>query len=247
MEPPIQGRKSSGARITPATKSSATNTGSPRIKAHYAYARGATGEGVTLGIVDSGVDPSHPKFQGKLEASYVGGYDPDFSTCDEVGPDGACVSGLGTWNAGRGDHGRRTAGDSGHGRGRRFAHSRGRLRRQGRIGGGGTARPGGGHRRDRCGVPGRTPRPSRSRSSRRGSSMSKRQLERELRAGHRDRLRPAERPGDGGQLQLRRSRQHRGLRCAQELRERLSQRHRRRWHSQDTAAAERTVYVWAGR
>ena len=66
-----------------------------RIKAQYAYARGATGEGVTLGIVDSGVDPDHPRFEGKLEASYVGAYDPDFSTCDEVGPDGACLSGLG--------------------------------------------------------------------------------------------------------------------------------------------------------
>ena len=69
--------------------------GLARIKAHYAYARGATGEGVTLGIVDSGVDPGHPRFEGKLEASYVGDYDPDFETCDEVGPDGACVSGLG--------------------------------------------------------------------------------------------------------------------------------------------------------
>ena len=69
--------------------------GLARIKAHYAYARGATGEGVTLGIVDSGVDPGHPKFEGKLEASHVGGYDPDFSTCDEVGPDGTCLSGLG--------------------------------------------------------------------------------------------------------------------------------------------------------
>lgn len=70
-------------------------SGLARIKAHYAYARGATGEGVTLGIVDSGVDPDHPKFEGKLEASYVGGYDPDFSSCDVVAPDGACVSGLG--------------------------------------------------------------------------------------------------------------------------------------------------------
>ena len=50
---------------------------------------------MTLGIVDSGVDPDHPKFESKLEASYVGGYDPDFSTCDEVAPDGACVSALG--------------------------------------------------------------------------------------------------------------------------------------------------------
>ena len=69
--------------------------GLARIKAHYAYARGATGEGVTLGIVDTGVDPSHPKFEGRLEASYVGDHDPDFGTCDEVGPDGTCVSGLG--------------------------------------------------------------------------------------------------------------------------------------------------------
>ena len=69
--------------------------GLARIRAHYAYARGATGEGVTLGIVDSGVDPDHPKFAGKLEASYVGDYDPDFGTCDEVGPDGTCVSALG--------------------------------------------------------------------------------------------------------------------------------------------------------
>ena len=69
--------------------------GLARIKAHYAYARGATGEGVTLGIVDSGVDPDHPKFEGKLETSYVGDYDPDFSTCDEVGPDGACLGSLG--------------------------------------------------------------------------------------------------------------------------------------------------------
>ena len=65
------------------------------IKAHYAYARGATGEGVTLGIVDTGVDPDHPKFEGKLEASYVGDYDPDIGACDAVGPDGACPSALG--------------------------------------------------------------------------------------------------------------------------------------------------------
>ena len=69
--------------------------GLARIGAHYAYARGATGEGVTLGIVDSGVDPDHPKFAGKLEASHVGDYDPDFGTCDEVAPDGTCLSALG--------------------------------------------------------------------------------------------------------------------------------------------------------
>ena len=66
-----------------------------QVKAHYAYARGATGEGVTLGIVDSGVDPSHPKFEGRLEVSNFVGYEPDFSTCDNPASDGSCLSDLG--------------------------------------------------------------------------------------------------------------------------------------------------------
>ena len=66
-----------------------------QIKAHYAYARGATGEGVTLGIVDSGVDPSHPKFEDKLETSHVEGYDPDFSVCENRASDETCLSTLG--------------------------------------------------------------------------------------------------------------------------------------------------------
>ncbi|MCY3703607.1 MAG: S8 family serine peptidase [Rhodospirillales bacterium] len=76
--------------------------GLEQVKAHHAYARGATGAGVTLGIVDSGVDPSHPKFAGKLEASNVGGYDPDFGDCDSRAPDGSCLSlvGHGTFVAG---------------------------------------------------------------------------------------------------------------------------------------------------
>ena len=76
--------------------------GLSQVKAHYAYARGATGEGVTLGIVDSGVDPRHPKFEGKLEVSNVEGYEPDFSTCDNPAFDGSCLSilGHGTFVAG---------------------------------------------------------------------------------------------------------------------------------------------------
>ena len=73
-----------------------------QVKAHYAYARGATGDGITLGIVDSGVDPSHPKFEGKLEVDNVEGYEPDFSTCDNPALDGSCLSilGHGTFVAG---------------------------------------------------------------------------------------------------------------------------------------------------
>ena len=89
--------------------------GLARIKAHYAYARGATGEGVTLGIVDSGVDPSHPKFEGKLESSNVEGYEPDFGACDYPALDGSCPSlvGHGTFVAGIMAASRRTTPDAG--------------------------------------------------------------------------------------------------------------------------------------
>ena len=91
--------------------------GLTRIKAHYAYARGATGAGVTLGVVDSGVDPNHPKFEGKLESSNVEGYDPDFDTCDNRAPDGSCHSlvGHGTYVAGIMASGRRVPPDAGAG------------------------------------------------------------------------------------------------------------------------------------
>lgn len=91
--------------------------GLAQVKAHYAYARGATGEGVTLGIVDSGVDPSHPKFEGKLETGNVEGYNPDFSTCEDRDPDGTCLSlvGHGTFVAGVMAADRRAAPDAGAG------------------------------------------------------------------------------------------------------------------------------------
>lgn len=69
--------------------------GLEQINAQFAYARGATGEGITLGIVDSGVDPTHPKFEGKLEGSNVEGYDPDFGSCDNLASGGSCHSELG--------------------------------------------------------------------------------------------------------------------------------------------------------
>ena len=91
--------------------------GLAEIKAHHAYARGATGEGVTLGIVDCGVDPSHPKFEGKLETGSVEGYNPDVSTCEDRAPDGACLSliGHGTFVAGIMATGRRATPDAGAG------------------------------------------------------------------------------------------------------------------------------------
>ena len=69
--------------------------GLEQINAHFAYARGATGKGVTLGIVDSGVDPAHPRFEGRLETSNFEGYAPDFGSCDNPASDGSCLSDLG--------------------------------------------------------------------------------------------------------------------------------------------------------
>ncbi len=40
----------------------------PEIKADYAYARGFTGAGVTVGIIDTGVDPNHDAFENKLHS-----------------------------------------------------------------------------------------------------------------------------------------------------------------------------------
>ena len=66
-----------------------------QVKAHYAYARGATGEGIVIGIVDDGVDPGHPEFEGKLlpESYHVSGYNPDFDFCAVRDAEGYCEQG----------------------------------------------------------------------------------------------------------------------------------------------------------
>src|SRR5690606_36304303 len=38
------------------------------INAQYAYARGFTGKGVILAVVDSGLDINHPEFLGRISA-----------------------------------------------------------------------------------------------------------------------------------------------------------------------------------
>ncbi|MGI9229621.1 MAG: S8 family peptidase [Gammaproteobacteria bacterium] len=63
------------------------------VKAHYAYARGATGAGITVGIVDSGVDPNHPEFRGKLRSTeFVGSPAPNYAVCSARAQDGTCTN-----------------------------------------------------------------------------------------------------------------------------------------------------------
>lgn len=47
------------------TPEAMTNWGLNRMNAYYAYALGITGEGVNIGILDSGILSQHPEFQGK--------------------------------------------------------------------------------------------------------------------------------------------------------------------------------------
>ena len=53
------------------------------VKAQYAYARGASGRGVVVGMVDDGVDQSHREFSdGKVvELTYQSGYTPNYDLC----------------------------------------------------------------------------------------------------------------------------------------------------------------------
>ncbi len=114
-EPETPGSEDGRRRAFAAHPEFRNQYGLARIKAHHAYARGATGRGVTLGIVDSGVDPGHPKFAGKLETANVEGYEPDFDSCDNRDAHGVCQSlvGHGTFVAGIMAAGRRTTPDPG--------------------------------------------------------------------------------------------------------------------------------------
>ncbi len=95
IRPPISGPEETLRQAYAMHPEFRNQYGLGQIGADYAYARGATGAGVTLGIVDSGIDPAHPKFEGKLETHNLAGYHPDFSACPEPSPDGSCFHNLG--------------------------------------------------------------------------------------------------------------------------------------------------------
>ncbi|MDE0245532.1 MAG: S8 family serine peptidase [Gammaproteobacteria bacterium] len=70
------------------------------IRADYAYARGYTGAGVTVGIIDTGADPDHVAFEGKLhpQSAIASQFCPDgtcsFSAIRDTGTHGTAVGGL---------------------------------------------------------------------------------------------------------------------------------------------------------
>ncbi len=51
-----------------------------RIKANYAYARGATGAGVTVGVIDSGIDSTHLEFEGPGKLHPDSGFYDDYDS-----------------------------------------------------------------------------------------------------------------------------------------------------------------------
>ncbi len=71
-----------------------------QVKAHYAYARGATGAGIKIGMIDTAIDDSHPELWGKVLSSSrnAPGYSPDFSSCPSRNVSGECVSEEPLWH-----------------------------------------------------------------------------------------------------------------------------------------------------
>ncbi|HYG05346.1 MAG TPA: S8 family peptidase, partial [Stenotrophomonas sp.] len=70
-------------QLTPAQRAEFdANRGLAAINAQYAYARGLSGAGQVLGIVDSGVAPNHPELAGRVTGIAAGALRPDGSRCD---------------------------------------------------------------------------------------------------------------------------------------------------------------------
>jgi len=61
------------------------------VNANYAYARGWTGKGSTVMIMDSGIDQDHPEFEGKIKYLWDAGYDTPY---EDTNGHGTHVAGI---------------------------------------------------------------------------------------------------------------------------------------------------------
>ncbi len=52
------------------------------VRASHAYARGATGAGVTVGVIDTAVQADHAAFDDRVAYRHQAGYAPTFHNCD---------------------------------------------------------------------------------------------------------------------------------------------------------------------
>lgn len=70
------------------------NYGLGAIRASSAYAAGATGRGVTVGVIDTGIDVDHPEFASAIDADSTDIVADDPGSLDDVDGHGTAVAGV---------------------------------------------------------------------------------------------------------------------------------------------------------
>jgi Subtilase family len=70
------------------------NYGLGVLRASSAYAAGATGRGITVGVVDTGIDVDHPEFAGQIAAASTDIMSGDPQLVDDIDGHGTAVAGV---------------------------------------------------------------------------------------------------------------------------------------------------------
>ncbi len=70
------------------------NYGLGVLRASSAYAAGATGRGITVGVVDTGIDVDHPEFAGQIAAASTDIVTGDSQLLDDIAGHGTAVAGV---------------------------------------------------------------------------------------------------------------------------------------------------------
>ena len=71
-----------------------SNRGLEGIEASSAYAAGATGNGIMVGVVDTGIDLDHPEFAGAIDAGSIDIVTGSAATLGDVDGHGTAVAGI---------------------------------------------------------------------------------------------------------------------------------------------------------